>query len=430
MPTVEVSLDPRFSTGILPSLTPAIRTGVFVVPVQGQTFTTANQYAAFSDGAAQSVVGFSVLEPPVNMTITRISARLATALTGAGTVDVGIYDFDGTGAFNEDVFARITVGNATATGTGTFVLAQGSRYGLNFRRTGGSTVSINPTSVIIEYTVDADDGYVIGVRDGSVTSGSPITQFFPTLFQGGLSASNGVLAATSNQKVALVPDATSLLRMTVSSTTIPASTATFQNTLGGTLTDATVALPSAGPMFAYNSVDLAPLAMPACAIVADVTANYLTQRLTTPAGATVHPSFLYAYQVPSVFARQWVGQGWALRLGSNATVYEGFSGNTTNVTQNNMQALWTTAGRFTKLLLVILPENTSADKTYEYHLEVDGSSVFSTTFTNNAATIVDVSSLSIPVVAGSLVNTRLQMNGGFTASRRLNMLAVFGFEAD
>jgi hypothetical protein len=401
-------------------------TGTYAVPVQGvSTFDTTNRWASFGDGVPIFIAGIALVQMPIGITIRRISVRLPGILTGVGTADFGIYDFTAN-AFRTECFASIAAGESSATGVGELTLIAGRAYCIECRRTGGSVAAISPTGLVIEYTAAPEDGFFFSQRNGSVASGVPITQFFPHMFRGSLSATDGYLAATAAQKVSVVPKATLIKRMAMSNSSVPATTTNYQMSVGGVLTGPIISLPGASnPAFVNGDIEVT---IPAATSAAEAATNWATWRVTSVGAITLQPLFAFSY-LASLASRQWMQLGWARRLISGTPTYDGFNSQTGSATQSLMQARWTTPGRFRELLLVVLPENTSGDKTYEVHLEVNGVSVFSTSFTNNAATVVVSVPMSVTVALDDLVNWRTQMNGGFTASRSINVLGVAGFES-
>lgn len=429
MPTVELRLDPRYSPGREPAPGLSILTGVYAVPVQGTaTFTTVNRWASLGDGVVTSIAGIAIAPWPIDITITRISVRLPGVLTGIGTADFGIYDF-GANAFREDLFASIAAGTSSATASGTMDLTAGVAYCIECRRTGGSTPAISPTSLIIEYESAPADGYFYAQRDGSVASGVATAQFFPALFRGAVSASDGYITPTLSQKPTVVPKATTIKTFAMSNSTVPASSTTYQMSIGGTLTGPTASLPGASNP-AFISPTTFDVQIPAATSAAEALTNWATLKMVSAGAISLQPNCHYAYAVDAIEARQWITMGWFRRLGSIATAYMGFNDQFETATQSNVQQLWTTPGRIKEIMFLTLPENTSGDKTYEFHVEIGGTSIYSITFTNNAATLYNRDDVSIPVTLGDLLSLRVQMNGGFTAGRSLNCMAVLGFEAD
>lgn len=396
------------------------------MPVQARTWTAANQYASLGDSETQSILGIGVLPWPNTITITSITARLTAPLTGGGgsSIDVGIEDL--TAGFGS-VFANIALTAQQATGTGSMTVNAGDAIALRVRRNGTPVSSLILSGVTIGYTVDADQGFFQAVRDGSV-AGSNVTVFEPSLVAGFISTSDGIIAPpTFGQKMGVVPIATTLKRIGQSNSTVPASNFTYQHSVGGVVTGVIwQILNGANPAFVEAALDLTLAATTAAAQVAT---QGTTFKCTTDGPTTMQPNWAYSYEIVGQPSRAWAFMGWGNRLGSQDTTYEGFNGSVEGTSQSDKQVPWDTAGTFKGLFVTALPQTVASDKTYEVHLEINGSSVGSVTFTNDAATIVQNSpAFSVAVSAGDLVNWRLQMNGGFTASRAINCMGAVGFE--
>jgi hypothetical protein len=150
----ELRLIPTHAPGRAPA---TISLGHYAVPVQGRTYTAAAPFAFVGDGEPSALSGATSVVWPHDMTVTSVAARLPGTLTGGGgsSVDFGFFDIDGTGAFMEDLFASVGVGQASAFATGELTLLKGNRYSVHFRRVGTPQSSIAPTGMSFGYSTAA-----------------------------------------------------------------------------------------------------------------------------------------------------------------------------------------------------------------------------------------------------------------------------------
>lgn len=391
-------------------------------------------FAQLDDSSPGTVAGSSPIvdyDWPIAATAQKLSVH--TTLPVPGTCTIGLV----VNGIMSALEVTLLIGATDATVTADVALVAGDV--VRWESTGIAGIDNQDFHISLVYDPDVQaDGYAFFCGNGSAIVAGQTDRYFPAGVGGAASLATDGFGGFpggfqgGGQIGGLWPFVVTLHERELVSEDSPdtAWTIDLRRNNAAIIAASVIPIAAVSP-FGYDPVSIATVPP---VVGADFAAEGLTHRIQR-ASSSQSSGIGYAYRYTlATLTRTFHGMKWAV-MGSASQgighwrIGGGGTGSATETT-SAVQSVWPRSGTIRHGAVYAVCESTADDRTYTVDIRVNGATVHTWTFTNDATfQIMETADIGVALAVEDLVNFRAQIDTPDNA-RRINLMVVFSFEPD